>query len=455
MSVNYDDIVEKITASTLTTENWDGILGLCDKVNADSDNGKAALKSLRKRLNNRDPHVILMALSVLDSCWSNCGAKFRREVSSASFINELKAQCTSSHRVVGEKARQIVEKWTEAECKADQSLSLIVSLYRSLKEDGLSFSADEPKKQTANAMAKYSNDPNFVSTQQEEDEIAKAIAASLADAEKQEKSRKSTGIYPTSTVKTPILTSTPKSERKVRALYDFEAAEGNELSFVAGDVICITDDSNPHWWTGRIGVQQGLFPSSFVTSSLDDEPEFSQNASSQQQQSIVPTINEAILVRCLNVLHECDPTGVRPDPADLSQLEAASYAQAPLIDARLAGIDRQSNALAQVDIAIRDVLALYDDVIQRSGYQQPQMYQHHSVGPQQPYPPQQSTQPQYNYPLQYAPGQTQQTAPYAQQYSAAASVAPAVAPQSFNAPTSAAYGPPQAWNQQPPVNQPY
>lgn len=46
-------------------------------------------------LNHRDPHVVMMALSVLDSCWSNCGTVFRREVSSASFISELQAKSTN------------------------------------------------------------------------------------------------------------------------------------------------------------------------------------------------------------------------------------------------------------------------------------------------------------------------------------------------------------------------
>lgn len=44
------------------------------------------------RLNNRDPHVIILALSLLDSCWGNCGQAFRKEVSSNGFINELMAK---------------------------------------------------------------------------------------------------------------------------------------------------------------------------------------------------------------------------------------------------------------------------------------------------------------------------------------------------------------------------
>ncbi|CAB3410756.1 unnamed protein product [Caenorhabditis bovis] len=372
MSNSYDELLEKITASTLTTENWDGILTFCDKINGDIDGCKLGLKSLKKRLNNRDPHVVMMAISVLDSCWANCGEKFRKEVSSGQFINELKALSTNSQRLVAEKMRITIKKWVDNECKKEQFLSLIVSLFKQLKEDGYSFEVDDPKKKTSVLNSKYANDPNYVSSAQEEEEIAKAIAASLADAEKQDKIKKTTSsLYPsTNKATTPNQNSSANSanERKVRALYDFEAAEGNELSFVAGDIITVTDESNAHWWTGRIGVQQGLFPSSFVTNDLE-EASIPKQMEAKKEPEVVATINEAILSRCLNVLHECDPTGERPDPADLAQLEAASYAQGPLIDAQLASIDRQSNALAQIDIAIRDVLALYDDAIQKGGYQ--------------------------------------------------------------------------------------
>uniref|UniRef100_A0A1I7X4J2 SSD domain-containing protein n=1 Tax=Heterorhabditis bacteriophora TaxID=37862 RepID=A0A1I7X4J2_HETBA len=362
----FDECMEKVTAEHLTSENWGMILDICDKINSDPKAPKAALLSIKKRLNHRDPHVVILALSVLDSCWSNCGPAFRKEVSSANFISELESKATHSTRLIAEKTRVMIKKWVDMECKTDASLSLMCTLHKNLLADGYSFEFSEPKKKTV-----ISNDPNVVSSQEEEDAIAKAIALSLQDAEKKPK----TNIYPNGNgysganiVNNSGLNSSRNVERTVRALYDFEAAEDNELSFVTGDLITVTDDSNSNWWRGRIGVQQGLFPSSFVTSDLSEvKPEISTNTTEQVRP--VTQIDESVMLKCIQLLEDCDPTGEIPDPSELTEVEAASIAQGPLIDARLASIDRQSNTLAQVDMAIRDVLALYDQAVQQAHYQ--------------------------------------------------------------------------------------
>ena len=66
----------------------------------------------------------------------------------------------------------MIKKWSENECKKDASLSLVESLYKDLLDEGYSFESSEKPKSMASKIV-YSNDPNVVSTEEEEADIAK------------------------------------------------------------------------------------------------------------------------------------------------------------------------------------------------------------------------------------------------------------------------------------------
>ena len=54
-------------------------------------------------------------------------------------------------------------------------------------------------------------------------------------------------------------------QKRVRAVWEFQALEEDELSLEAGEPIIVLDASNKHWWRGSNCCEEGLFPASFVT----------------------------------------------------------------------------------------------------------------------------------------------------------------------------------------------
>lgn len=111
-----------------------------------------------------------------------------------------------------------------------------------------------------------------------------------------------------------------REPRKVRALYDFEAAEENELTFLAGEFIHVVDDSDQNWWKGYNSRGEGLFPSNFVTADLSVEPETLLRNEDKNKKSVQFVdenikleiedeieINEEKIDRLLHLQHEANP----------------------------------------------------------------------------------------------------------------------------------------------------
>lgn len=70
---------------------------------------------------------------------------------------------------------------------------------------------------------------------------------------------------------------------QVIAMYDYTAANQDELSFSKGQLINILDKTNPDWWKGEVNGVTGLLPTNYVKMTTDSDP-------SQQCEFLIPLL---------------------------------------------------------------------------------------------------------------------------------------------------------------------
>ncbi|XP_069847516.1 arf-GAP with SH3 domain, ANK repeat and PH domain-containing protein 1 isoform X7 [Dipodomys merriami] len=134
-----------------------------------------------------------------------------------------------------------------------------------------------PKPQLGDLLAK--SQPGDVSpkTQQPSDVTQKSHPGDLSphvqsrDAIQKQASEDSNDLTPTlpeTPVPLPRKINTGKSKvRRVKTIYDCQADNDDELTFIEGEVIVVTGEEDQEWWIGHIEGQperKGVFPVSFV-----------------------------------------------------------------------------------------------------------------------------------------------------------------------------------------------
>ena len=230
----------------------------------------------------------LNTLILFDAAVKNCGQQFHQLFTSRATMNTLieVVDDTRTENTVRNRIGSLIRQWMDdPEFKGKAQYAMLGETYKKLTtEKGYTFidgGSSQPLSVSSAAApsAASRKTQDELLAKREEEEFAKAIALSMQEANQSKPQQHqpqpvSNSLYPTM-MQQPTSTSTSTAssgnEKKVKALYDFEAAEDNEVTFKAGDILTITDDSDQHWWKGINNGVEGLFPANFVTKNLQQQ----------------------------------------------------------------------------------------------------------------------------------------------------------------------------------------
>ncbi|KAK7185778.1 class e vacuolar protein-sorting machinery protein hse1 [Paraphaeosphaeria sporulosa] len=271
----FDDAVLKATDENLTSENWEYILDVCDKVGASDTGAKDAVAAMIKRLAHRNANVQLYTLELANALSQNCGIQMHKELSSRSFTDALLrlAADRNTHQQVKAKILERMSEWSDMFAR-DPDLGIMQGAYERLKSQNPNLRPPSKPQKTQ---------ITDVDRQKEEEELQMALAMSIRESKgaapsssKSNAPQDSTGTEGSQAdaPAQPVPAGTTAATvSRVRALYDFQPSEPGELQFRKGDVIAVLESVYKDWWKGSLRGQTGIFPLNYVEKLQDPTPQ--------------------------------------------------------------------------------------------------------------------------------------------------------------------------------------
>lgn len=293
-----EHLIKRATDETLTADNWQYILEVCDKISQDPERLiKQAIQCISTRLALRDANVNLRTLSLVVAVAENCGSRMQQEIATASFLNDLLIKKLADRRVhvtVKHKVTEVITQLHQS-FKGDPLLKPMSVVYDKMVRT-------YPQYVGAGARGDAVAGPNKpakheilqLSKAKEEEELQRVLKESLQEHEREERLRRAylNKPLPVSTSEAredaggaaqqtgqALRVATPPEQTiatvtKVRALYDLILYEPDELLFRKNDIITVLESVYRDWWKGSLpNGKVGIFPLNYVTPVVAKLPE--------------------------------------------------------------------------------------------------------------------------------------------------------------------------------------
>ncbi|XP_005164430.1 hepatocyte growth factor-regulated tyrosine kinase substrate isoform X1 [Danio rerio] len=158
----FERLLEKATSQLLLETDWESILQICDLIRQGDTQAKYAIGAIKKKLNDKNPHVALYALEVLESVVKNCGQTIHDEVASKQTMEELKELFKKQPEPnVKNKILYLIQAWAHA-FRNEPKYKVVQDTYQIMKVEGHVF----PEFKESDAMFAAERAPDWVDAEE-------------------------------------------------------------------------------------------------------------------------------------------------------------------------------------------------------------------------------------------------------------------------------------------------
>ncbi|XP_042308370.1 hepatocyte growth factor-regulated tyrosine kinase substrate isoform X2 [Sceloporus undulatus] len=132
----FERLLDKATSQLLLETDWESILQICDMIRQGDTQAKYAVSAIKKKVNDKNPHVALYALEVLESVVKNCGQTVHDEVANKQTMEELKELLKRQVEAnVRNKILYLIQAWAHA-FRNEPKYKVVQDTYQIMKVEG-------------------------------------------------------------------------------------------------------------------------------------------------------------------------------------------------------------------------------------------------------------------------------------------------------------------------------